>query len=358
MSITPPTSSAVSGMTRGAFRRVGNVLSKGMLSRAADPMRANRAIDLNLRKMTLMLVALGALAYQHGHEIVNTHGDRKKWMKTLSQAMVSYAIIDNAAGVYPLIGIFKGLYESGKQPDALRKIQEGVKTALTMTLIYTGVQLGTGMREFQHEYDERLVMNFLEEDSVKEWLRKARNNDFGPQAREMAEELSGPANPNSLKSKLKQFYDSLIDASDDAVKRLEAREGKHADNLIKEARADIGSVIQKVNALINEPELLKTLQKENGSITKLATHIRAVEQPHIKLARWGSPIFMSILLGGVIGLPLVRFVNNKIAEHFPQLSKVKPDKWFEPPPPSVQPAGQGHPSKPHMHWKDVGQMIM
>lgn len=346
---------------RNGLRGLGRTMSRSYLSRM--PIRDEKAVELHLGKIGLLVAAGGALIYQHANEWVKTGGDRTQWLKNIAEAVGSFFVVTETSGVYPTIAIGRALWGAGKQPDALSKIQEIVRVGVLMTLGYIGIHLGTGFSEAMSELDEMRVRTYLDSPSVKEWLAQAKASGE-PDAKKLAEVLEKVdshlkyLHENRLRGKLKvSDMDAGIQKVHQAVEELVEKNGlKEEEKVIKKLRAGISDLSQEALDLIYKPDIKHLLPRE-GTAAKLVQVIKKSEQGYVKVIKALNPIFSHIIFAGLIGLPLVKFLNDRIAERFPNLKGQDVDQNWERQPPDVPGAHQRF-HGPSLHAADVGQRVL
>lgn len=319
--VSPPSASP------GGFNRLRQKLrgsavgvSRNILGRSVSAAKRDRAFSIELKPLVFLILAAGALLYQHAEErSKGPVGDPKRSIRDVAEGFATYALVNLSKGVYPLYGMLRTLFAAGERPSALEKIQASIQMASMLMLGYAGVWLGNVFNEGARQVEEAGVLDCLNKEGVQEWIASHRAPvAVAPENRTPVQQAAEKL--QALKIQLELMNRQVAD--------------KASDSAMKQSRKVLTEIQSSLVALMKNPVVADVLPKDNG-MAKLQHALSMSEQGYVKLVRFLNPVFSHVIFTVILGLPLIAFINNRLAKKYPQLQG-KPVNWLQPVPPAVK----------------------
>lgn len=316
MSMTP-----VSSTTRfsvpNLLRRSGREVYRGLFSQPFSHLSSEKIVSIKYPPIILALMAGMGLIYSHGSEMAKPDGDRQGWLKSLIEAAASYGLVDNFGGVYPLWGMGVSAYRAGQKSTTLEKIQEGVKSAVVMSLGYLGIHLGASFSDAATEIEERKMHELLAHPSIEQWLNSDRIKNSPD---ETVQALAGHL--REMREKTTRTYENHFTVNRNLAKTM------------KKEMADLSLAIHGNLQRVDRAAFLPIGKEAALRFDKFSKVLEYSQQGYIQLTRRLNPIFGYLMAGLVVGAPVASLLNQQIDKRFPKLSTMH-----------VPPAMQSHLTK-------------
>lgn len=312
----PPTPIPSSyGLSRG-IRNIGHQLFY-LFQGPSGTIKSEKLIEIKSAPLLLPLLAAAIYLHERGQETAqHEEGSNKKWFKIALESTVATVLINNTIGIYPLIGVGKGIYEAGEQKTALKKLQAFSNSVITFLAGYVGVQLGTGLFvEAPIETEERGIARCLSDDS----FRNIFKNHAKPEMKTVGQTLE-------------QFHLKYAELQAKAAPGVsfdlaEIKALKQELAVIKE------KAFKELSPLLTTAEIKTAFPLGSDlmkGLEKLFTRLETSQQGYIQLGRKVTPICCYFLATALVGIPLARYFNRKLAEWLPHLKKKKVPKLHIP----------------------------
>ncbi|MBY0402478.1 MAG: hypothetical protein K2X66_01145 [Cyanobacteria bacterium] len=269
-----------------------------------------KLLEVKIAPLMLPLLALGLILYSMGEDKrFHESEPKKKWAGILAECGLATLLINNTRGIYPLLSVFKGLFEAGQESSTLSKIQVFTSNLLTFMVGFVGVHFGTGMFvEPAIEREEHTIAKVVSDQKFIDVF----NNSAKPDMKALGKVFE---DFSRVSKDLQTTLQSTTGVDFEVVKSL-----KQELAVLKE------SAYSKILPLIENNEI-KLAFPTGGNLTKgmevLLRRLETSQEPLVQLGRKITPMCSYFLATALIGLPLSRYVSRKLAQWMPDAKKNK-----------------------------------
>jgi hypothetical protein len=218
------------------LHRIGGGFQRAFIAGPYGSARMEKAIEVRLTPLLPLALAISAILWQQGAELVKPGGDRKAWQKLLLQSGVGALLLEHTRSIYPVWGMGVGAFEAGKAPNTLEKAHSLATTAFSVLFGWGGYHRGgyhlmKGFSMEAQQQENQDIRKSLESDRIKKWIAHLKTGAV-PGGQDLAQRLEWLGNVlkeektmveqemNPMDREIKAVRKELMALKTDALERI------------------------------------------------------------------------------------------------------------------------------------------
>ncbi|MGE0199666.1 MAG: hypothetical protein AB7P76_01720 [Candidatus Melainabacteria bacterium] len=297
------------------------MLNRDVLGRSYAQSQAAK-FSIDIQPLVLGLTLGGAVLYRMGQGTHDPNATRRGDLLQFLRAGVIYLLADNTKHILPLAAAGEGMYQAGKQQDGLSKLQAFTNSLVTVGLGYLGVSIGQTFSEISRDAEERTLLRFLDQEKTpaKAFLQRIKTHPANTDGQKLHQAM------DNLREHLTTLQEQII-GKDTVMVEGELLSERKATALFRKHLDPIrAEVLEGLNADSVKAMMNHLSRDEQQAIRNLRQMLSRSGQGYIRFVRAANPIFLSIILGSMVGIPVAYFINQQLARLFPGLRAKQPDR--------------------------------